>query len=274
MATNGNVSKKSRLSRRQKTALPVVAASPSVLEAARRSNVGLRTLHRWLEDDDFRRELERLHDEAAELARHELQGLMLRSVTAISESLKDPKPVDSPPRRQFRPGLCHQGRREPQAERTACIPRRSPAGLGCPTFRSQTLNVMRSQVRALRRKMALAYAQVVLDSLANELCNEWHAALAGHRPPPDSLAFVRRVAAAGLYLPTFVSVVRYLDRCRQQETVPEHPALLRVLLPWRPLPRSKFGPAPPPPSLSEASCQFPTIRSCQGMVDAIGCNRN
>ena len=92
MATNGNVSKKSRLSRRQKTALPVVAASPSVLEAARRSNVGLRTLHRWMEDDNFRRELERLHDEAAELARHELQGLMLRSVTAISESLKDPSP--------------------------------------------------------------------------------------------------------------------------------------------------------------------------------------
>ncbi len=92
MAINGNVDKKARLSRRQKTALPVVAASPSVLEAARRSNVGLRTLHRWLEDDDFRRELERLHDEAAELARHELQGLMLRSVTAISESLKDPSP--------------------------------------------------------------------------------------------------------------------------------------------------------------------------------------
>lgn len=122
--------------------------------------------------------------------------------------------------------------------------------------------------------MALAYAQVVLDSLADDLCIEWHAALAGRRPLPDSLAFVRRVAAAGLYLPTFVSVVRYLDRCRQQETVPEHQALLRVLLPWRPLPRSRFGPAPPPPNLSDTSCQFPTIRSCQGMADAIGCNRN
>ena len=69
-----------------------MAASPSVLEAARRSNVGLRTLHRWLEDDGFRRELERLQDEAAELARSELQGLMLRSVTVLSEVMKDPSP--------------------------------------------------------------------------------------------------------------------------------------------------------------------------------------
>ena len=92
MATNGNVDKKTSLTRRQKTALPVVAASPSVLEAARRSNVGLRTLHRRLEDDGFRRELERLQDEAAELARSELQGLMLRSVTVLSEVMKDPSP--------------------------------------------------------------------------------------------------------------------------------------------------------------------------------------
>ena len=92
MATNGNVDKKNNPTRRQKTALPVVAASPSVLEAARRSNVGLRTLHRWLEDDNFRRELERLQDEAAELARSELQGLMLRSVTVLSEVMKDPSP--------------------------------------------------------------------------------------------------------------------------------------------------------------------------------------
>ena len=92
MATNGNVDKKISLTRRQKTALPVVAASPSVLEATRRSNVGLRTLHRWLEDDGFRSELERLQDEAAELARSELQGLMLRSVTVLSEVMKDPSP--------------------------------------------------------------------------------------------------------------------------------------------------------------------------------------
>ena len=49
-----------------------------------------RTLRRWLDDDDFRAELARLRQESAELARRELQGLMLRSVSVLSEAMDDP----------------------------------------------------------------------------------------------------------------------------------------------------------------------------------------
>ena len=93
MAENGNKNNETGLTSRQKMVLPILAASPSVAEAARRSNVGLTTLYRWLEDEEFRSELERLHEESAELARSEIQGLMLRSVRVISDSLKDPSPT-------------------------------------------------------------------------------------------------------------------------------------------------------------------------------------
>ena len=49
-----------------------------------------RTLRRWLDDDDFRAELTRLREESAGLARCELQGLMLRGVSVLSEAMDDP----------------------------------------------------------------------------------------------------------------------------------------------------------------------------------------
>ena len=59
-------------------------------QAARTAGVGESTLRRWLDDDDFRAELVRLRQESAELARHELRGLMLRSVSVLAEAMDDP----------------------------------------------------------------------------------------------------------------------------------------------------------------------------------------
>ena len=59
-------------------------------QAARISEFAERTLRRWLDDDDFRGELTRLRQESAELARMELQGLMLRSISVLSEAMDDP----------------------------------------------------------------------------------------------------------------------------------------------------------------------------------------
>ena len=70
--------------------MPVIASTPSLAQAARISGFSERTLRRWLADDDFRGELTRLRQESAELARLELQGLMLRSVSVLSEALDDP----------------------------------------------------------------------------------------------------------------------------------------------------------------------------------------
>ena len=79
-----------KLSPRQQAVLPVMASAPSLAQAARISGFSERTLRRWLDDDDFRGELTRLRQESAELARLELQGLMLRSVSVLSEAMDDP----------------------------------------------------------------------------------------------------------------------------------------------------------------------------------------
>ena len=71
---------------------------------------------------------------------------------------------------------------------------------------------MTPRVRALRRKMVLAHAEIVLRGLATDFCREWSIAQAGDRPLPDILAFIRRIFAAGFRLPTSAYAQRYLDR--------------------------------------------------------------
>ena len=83
-------SEDSPLTHRQQAVLPILAVAPSVAEAARQSKLDRRTLHRWLQDDDFRQELQRIRHEAADLARSELNLLMFRSVAALSEFFDDP----------------------------------------------------------------------------------------------------------------------------------------------------------------------------------------
>ena len=90
MAENGTSTK--ALSDRQLRAMPYLVASPTVSEGARLAQVGLRTLYRWMDDDDFRRELERQRSEAAELAYVELKGLMLKSVHVLGSAMEDPNP--------------------------------------------------------------------------------------------------------------------------------------------------------------------------------------
>ena len=78
------------LTDRQLAALPYLTASVSLSESARLAGVGRTTLYRWLEDPEFRRELERLRGEAAALARVELQGLMLKGIVVLAEAMEDP----------------------------------------------------------------------------------------------------------------------------------------------------------------------------------------
>ena len=54
--------------------LPIIAAAPTLAQAARSSGIGQGALYRWLQDNRFRHELARLRQEAADLARYELRG--------------------------------------------------------------------------------------------------------------------------------------------------------------------------------------------------------
>ncbi len=90
MGENGRESKISSLSRRQQSALPIIAATPTLAQAARSAGIAESTLYRWLEDEDFRDELTRLRQAAADVAKRELQGIMLRSVSTFAEALDHP----------------------------------------------------------------------------------------------------------------------------------------------------------------------------------------
>ena len=81
------------LSPRQLSALPVVALSPSIAQAAQASGVGRSTLNRWMNDPAFRSEIVRVRQEAADLARQEMQGMMLRAASVINHALDDPDPA-------------------------------------------------------------------------------------------------------------------------------------------------------------------------------------
>jgi hypothetical protein len=77
------------LTPRQIRALTYLADSPTVSEAARQANVARATLYRWMEEPDFRQEVERLRGEAADMAKAELKGLMLKAVSVLSDSMHD-----------------------------------------------------------------------------------------------------------------------------------------------------------------------------------------
>ena len=78
------------LTGRQRSALPEIAASPTIRDAAHNIGVSERTIYRWLEDEDFRAEFTRLRDEVVELSYQELRGLALRIVSVFAEGMEAP----------------------------------------------------------------------------------------------------------------------------------------------------------------------------------------
>ena len=88
------------------------------------------------------------------------------------------------------------------------------------------LSALRSRVRALRRKLVLARAQVILYRMAEEECLEWARAQNQGKTPPKPHDFVQRVVKAGFRLPSFTS------RCRPKDQPPDTVQLYKTLIPW------------------------------------------
>ena len=80
------------LSDRQVTALPHLAAAPTKQEGARLAEINVSTLRRWQQDPVFRNELRRIREETASLAFAELNGLALKSMSALAGLLEDDNP--------------------------------------------------------------------------------------------------------------------------------------------------------------------------------------
>ena len=88
MQGNASDSDFSALSPRQRRALPIIAASLSNAQAARDVGVHESTLYRWLENPEFRNELDSLRREASELAVTEIQSAMLQAVSVVIDATR------------------------------------------------------------------------------------------------------------------------------------------------------------------------------------------
>ncbi len=91
MSADDRTNEEPGISQRQEAALPAIVLSPSIAQAARSSGLSERTLRRWMKDASFRSRLSRLRHETAGLAREEMQGLLLRSVTIMAEGMAAPE---------------------------------------------------------------------------------------------------------------------------------------------------------------------------------------
>ena len=75
---------------------------------------------------------------------------------------------------------------------------------------------LRARVRALQKKMAKELAIVRLRRLVREFRLQWLVALTDHKPLPEPRSFGSRVVKAGIRLPTFMEVNKYLEKCTKR----------------------------------------------------------
>ena len=94
------------------------------------------------------------------------------------------------------------------------------------------MRALQARVRTLQRILAPELAVVRLRRLSEEFCIESTVAHANGQLPSHPHAFIRRVAAAGFRLQSFMAVHKYLERCRDRNDLPDPEDLLHALIPW------------------------------------------
>ena len=95
-----------------------------------------------------------------------------------------------------------------------------------------TLSQIRSQVNSLKRRLARPLAQLHLQRIAEEHCEEWYRTEVEHEPAPDPQVLILQVVRAGFLLTTFGSTSALIDRCLDKGKIPEPEDILHALLPY------------------------------------------
>jgi len=90
MTGNDRETKISILTNRQQGALPVIAAAPTIAQAARDCRLSESILRRWLRDPTFAGELDLLRQEYADQVSQQCLGLILRGMNVLAEAMDDP----------------------------------------------------------------------------------------------------------------------------------------------------------------------------------------
>ena len=83
----------SGLTFRQQAALPVIASSPSLSQAARNAGIDENTLRRWLREPLFADRLAAFRQQSAVIAREELNALARRGMAVFAQAMSDPDPA-------------------------------------------------------------------------------------------------------------------------------------------------------------------------------------
>ena len=83
----------SDLTFRQQAALPAIAAAPTLARAARDAGIDETTLRRWLREPLFIDRLTDFRQQAAVIAREELNALARRGMAVFDEAMSDPDPA-------------------------------------------------------------------------------------------------------------------------------------------------------------------------------------
>ena len=82
-------SREKALSQRQLLALPIIASASTIGDGARNAEISRMTLYRWLQDDDFRDEYNRVRNEIAFLAMQEVKAAMLDAAATLRDCCRD-----------------------------------------------------------------------------------------------------------------------------------------------------------------------------------------
>ena len=95
-----------------------------------------------------------------------------------------------------------------------------------------TLTQIRNQIHSLQRKFAKELAVFRLRQLAEEIADDWAIATAEKEQRPQPHQVVRRVAAAGHTLKTYMNLNNYVqERLNKGEClIPQQ--IVLALLPW------------------------------------------
>ena len=95
-----------------------------------------------------------------------------------------------------------------------------------------TLNQIRNQVHSLQRQFAKELAVFRLRQLAGEIADDWAIATAEKEQLPQPHQVVRRVAAAGHRLYTFMNLNNYVQQCLDKGECLIPQQMVLALLPW------------------------------------------
>ena len=94
-----------------------------------------------------------------------------------------------------------------------------------------TINSLRRQFEALKRKYARVIAAAVLKPVADEIVSLWDIAISQKQPKPDPLTCVQKVAKAGFRLQTFTRLHIYIEDCSRYGGFPDPWEIINRLLP-------------------------------------------